>query len=108
MIKNENEKILVKWNVKNRHWYENLGYKFTRINDCFAVPIRDLYQGSTNKVQVICDYCGKEYETSYNSIQNGRKVISKDSCSKCTGKKTSDVSKQRRAQNAILALEKNV
>lgn len=106
MIKNENEEISVKWNVNNKAWYENRGYKFTGINDAFTVPVRDLYLGSTNKVHVICDYCGAGYKTAYYIIQNGRKLVPKDSCSRCTGKKASEVSKQKRAHNAILALGK--
>jgi hypothetical protein len=97
----ENQIVQVRWNNFNKEWYQSKGYIYTKNNDLFDVFVKDLTAHSDKKVNVICDYCGDEYITQYALITNGRKIIQKDCCSKCTGKKTSDVSKQKRAQKYI-------
>lgn len=98
---NENQVIQVKWNNSNREWYESKGYVYTKRNDIFDVYAKDLMIHSDKKINVICDYCGTEYNTQYALVISGRKIIQKDCCSKCTGKKTSDVSRQKRAKKYI-------
>lgn len=93
----ENQIVQVRWNNTNELWYKNKGYLFTGKNSLLEVKAKDLTPHSDKKIKVTCDYCGKEFETLYAIITNGRKVIQKDACSCCTGKKTRDVSWQRRA-----------
>lgn len=57
----------------------------------------------TSKVRIIvkCDYCGCEYETSFAVLMSGRKILTKDACPHCAGKKASEVSKNKRAGKYI-------
>ena len=98
----ENQIVQVKWNNTNRDWYESKGYVYTKRYEFFNVFAKDLSHRSDAKIKVVCDYCGEGYNTQYASIIKGREIISKDCCSHCTGKKTSDVSRKRRANKKIL------
>lgn len=60
--------VLMKWNIKNKQYYESLGYKFTRFKDEFEVPVEHLLPSSKAIVDVQCDFCGetvvkKTYQT---------------------------------------------
>lgn len=97
----ENQIVQVRWNNSNKEWYESKGYVFTKRNDFFDVKAKDLSPRSITKIKAICDYCSQEYDTCYVVLMDGRKVIKKDCCRNCTGKKTSEVSKQKRAEKYI-------
>lgn len=101
----ENQIVQVRWNNTNKEWYKSKGYVFTKRNDTFDVLVKDLSPKSSQKIKMICDYCGDGYETQYALIANGRKVIKKDCCSHCAGKKASDVSRQKRAIKKISLAE---
>ena len=101
----ENQIVQVKWNNNNKKWYESKGYIFTKRNNVFDIAVKDLMPHSNKKIIVTCDYCGKEYIMQYNLILNGRNAIQKDCCPNCTGKKTSEVSKQRRSEKYNLIIE---
>ena len=47
----------MKWNPRNKKYYEELGYVFTTYGDEFEVKVEDLAKGSMYKVQCICDNC---------------------------------------------------
>ena len=94
---NENLEVEQKWNNSTMKWYKDKGYIFTKRNDCFKVKIKDLPKCSKVLVYPICDYCGEKYETTYFVYNQGHKVINKDCCSNCTGKKTSEITWRKRA-----------
>lgn len=48
---------LVKWNNKNRKYYESLGYVFTKNGDSFEVLVEHLTPSSKAEVEVLCDFC---------------------------------------------------
>ena len=48
---------VIKWNNKNRKYYESLGYKFTKNGDSFEVPVEYLTPSSKAEVEVLCDFC---------------------------------------------------
>ena len=102
----ENQIIQVRWNNSNKEWYESKGYVFTKRNEFFDVKVKDLMPHSSKKIDIVCDYCGENYKTQYALITNGRKIIQKDCCPNCTGKKSSEVSWKRRAGKYI-GLSKN-
>lgn len=54
-----NQLFEIKWNKKNKSYYEGLGYKFTISGDTFLVKAEDLSHGSHHLVKVRCDFCGK-------------------------------------------------
>lgn len=101
----ENQIVQIRWNNTNELWYKNKGYTFTGRNTLFDVKVKDLPEHSSKKIKAICDYCGKEFETQYAIITNGRKSIEKDACYCCSGKKTSEVSLKRRANKNFSLLE---
>lgn len=97
----ENQIVQVRWNNSNREWYESKGYVFTKRNDFFDVKAKDLSPRSDAKIKATCDYCGENYNAYFVILMDGRKVIKRDCCSNCTGKKTSEVSKRKRAEKYI-------
>lgn len=48
--------VEVKWNTRNKAYYESLGYKYTKMQDVFLVKVEDLQRGSSVMVEVKCDY----------------------------------------------------
>lgn len=97
----ENQIVQIKWNNTNREWYESKGYIFTKRNDSFDVYAKDLSSHSNTRIKAICDYCDETYDAYFSVLMDGRKIIQKDCCRNCTGKKASEVSKQKRAKKYI-------
>lgn len=93
-----NQIVQIRWNNSNKEWYESKGYIFTKRNAFFDVLAKDLSLGSNARIKANCDYCGEEYEAYFIILMNGRKIIQKDCCRNCTGKKTSEVSWRKRAE----------
>lgn len=93
----ENQLVTIRWSTSNRTWYESLGYKYTKCRDSFSVKAMHLMPHSSIKINIQCDYCNANYSSQYALVLNGRKVIPKDCCSHCTGKKASEVSLHKRA-----------
>lgn len=52
-------KVKVKWHPRNKVWYENKNYIFTKYKDEFEVIIDDLNNGSKAKIDIQCDNCGE-------------------------------------------------
>lgn len=102
----ENQEIAVRWNNSNRNWYESRGYIFTKRNDKFYVKAKDLSEHSSAKIDVICDYCGRSYKTQYGLINNARKILCKDACYHCCGKKASEASILKRANKYFEIMDK--
>lgn len=75
----------VKWNARNKRHYTELGYEFTKMNESLLVNVADLTPGSQADVEVVCDYCGKIYITSWYvySFCKKRSIVNKDSCKMC-------------------------
>lgn len=87
------KKVILKWNSKIKKHYVDLGYKYTKMNDEFAVSVCDLTHGSAVKILCKCDYCHKLYTIPYASYyQLKKKKNNKDCCrdSKCTGQKAQE------------------
>ena len=101
----ENQIVQIKWNNTNKNWYTSQGYIYTKRFAVFDVKAKDLMPHSDVKIDVVCDYCGESFKTQYSLITNGRRIIKKDCCSKCTGKKTSEVSLQKRIEKNWKKLE---
>ena len=57
----ENQDVKMTWNGRNKTYYIEKGYSFTKIGDKFSVKIADLPNGSSVEVKIICDYGGTEY-----------------------------------------------
>lgn len=48
--------VEMKWNSKNKAYYESLGYTYTKMKDTFLINVNDLKNGSNVKVEIKCDY----------------------------------------------------
>ena len=85
------KEVKMRWNSKNKRFYEDKGYTYTKMRDEFYVRVEDLKEGSNVKIQVKCDYCGNIYEVQYYSWKKLKgKDNNSDCCSnpECTGKKS--------------------
>lgn len=87
------KEVNIKWNNATKKWYEDKGYKYTKKNDIFTINIKDMLQTSTIRVNVKCDYCGKEHTKEYRKYIRGRNIIEKDCCDskKCLANKTKEI-----------------
>lgn len=74
--------------------YRELGYD-CKAGDYIDVKIEDLPQRSHVKVQVQCDYCGKEYEMTLDSATAQLAKYPKIACKDCKGKKQRDVTLEK-------------
>lgn len=97
----ENQIVQMKWNNNNKSWFESKGYIYTKRYDVFNVAAKDLPQTSKVRIIATCDYCGCEYETSFTVLMSGHKILAKDACPHCAGKKASEASKKKRAGKYI-------
>ena len=58
-----------RWNARNKKYYVNLGYKYTKMGDEFLVRLKDLTPSSTATIKIICDYCGHDFYVPYNRLK---------------------------------------
>ena len=105
MMFDENQLVEMQWNNGTKKWYESKGYVFTKKDDKFFVKAKDLKASSNKTVNVICDYCGKEYQTAYYVFINGRKVNAKDCCHSCCGTKATELGFLKRAKDRFEKIE---
>lgn len=79
------QKVKIRWNNSIKKYYVDLGYQFTKINDEFYVDIKDLQPSSNAKVKVKCDYCEKDYYTTYKVYNKSIKSdkTAKSCCKDC-------------------------
>lgn len=97
------KEVTVKWNSRNRKYFEGLGYKFTKWFDEFIVPVDHLYKSSPVVVDVKCDYCTKKLTKVYRDylVQLENSPIKKDCCSDCRGKKQIEVCQLKYGVNGV-------
>lgn len=58
----ENQIVKVKWNSQTKKYWEEKGYKYTKMGDLFEVKVEELPLKSGVFVDVVCDYCGKIFK----------------------------------------------
>lgn len=78
-----NQLVKMKWHPRNKEYYENLGYIYTKMGDGFDVKIEDLTIGAKPRVKIQCDYCGQIYTIKYQNYVNRYSPELKDACDKC-------------------------
>lgn len=91
--------VQVRWYFKTREHYESIldingeqKYKFTKMGDYFQIDIEDAHKGMTNRIDILCDYCGAQEERIYSNWRThyDKSPIKKDACKNCRGKKTAE------------------
>lgn len=74
----------VKWNGKNKQYYIDKGYTYTKCGDEFEVPIEDLSPSSKSIVEVLCDFCHETIiKKSYQTYRKQHHEKYGDCCAKC-------------------------
>ena len=89
--------VKVRTNPSNCKHYKEKGYEFKKCGDFIEVNVLDLPKGSTVKVKVVCDICGRESEVLYcyvnKNISNGTLITCRSNS--CTNKKREDTNLER-------------
>lgn len=101
----ENQLVVQKWHSRNKQYFINLGFTFTKIGDEFLVPAKMLSKHSDRTVVCICDYCRKEYKTTY-SRYNKSKERGKLACVNCKELKKKDTMLKKYGYTAVGAVPK--
>lgn len=94
----ENQEIEVFWSNKIKAYYISKGYEYTKRNASFLVRAEDLNPSCTKKVRIICDECGSEFNSPYNSYYERFSNHRKDLCKSCTATSVHNRSKEDRAK----------
>lgn len=95
------------WSTYQKKRYMDLGYEFTKIGDLFRVKLEDVSPTSNVFVDMICDYCGREFKQRYSNYMRGvRNGNSKCCCVDCRRKKYEEnVMKKYGVKNTSLLQE---
>ena len=99
MIK-PNQKIVVKWNTRNKNRLVALGYEFTAMGDDVVIDVKDASKHGHHSVKVVCDYCGKEFEMTLTNYAKSSKDRDKVACNDCKTIKTRERLMERYGVNA--------
>lgn len=82
----KNQKVIIKWNGKNRKYYEEKGYVFTGRGDQFEVNVNNISLATRCEVNINCDFCGNFAFTICNKTYNQMRKKhpnKKDVCEEC-------------------------
>ena len=84
--------VKIKINNRTYKYYREKGYKFEKYGDFIEVNVLDLPKGSTAKVKIVCDICGKESEMWYRTVVECNKKNELITCGSnfCINKKRED------------------
>ena len=84
--------VKVRTHSSNYKHYREKGYEFKKCREFIEVNVLDLYPGSTAKVKVVCDICGKESEMWYGTVVECNKENKLITCgsNSCRNKKYED------------------
>ena len=78
------ENVDIHWAVKNKEYWVNKGYKFTKYGAKFSVNVNELYETANVKVKIKCDICGNEYWLPYNRYISNLNNFGKTVCYSCS------------------------
>lgn len=84
-----NEMIEMKWTTRNKTYYEEHGYKYTKMGDKFQICIKDLPEDSNVRVHVRCDCQGCLTPDTISPYRNYNRIIKENGvyrCRTCTSK----------------------
>lgn len=95
----------IKWNSKNKKWYTDHGYHFTKMGDIFSVNVEDLTSGSHVDILVECDYCHKQYVMKWYTYLNRTSGIKNDCCIDCRSDKTKESVLAKYGVNNVFCLD---
>lgn len=102
----ENQYVQIRWCPNNIDWYKSKGYKYTKSGNSIWVRPENLMHGCISKVDIVCDYCKRKYETQYVTHYKAKSRNEKDACIKCRSIKMSEVSRKKRMKKQFPRIEK--
>ena len=76
------ETVKLKWNGRNKKYFVDKGYEFTKLHEEFDVRVEDLCPTTKVDIQCICDNCHKPYSIRYDQYYI-RSSKPNDYCLKC-------------------------
>jgi len=86
------EFVKMRWNSNNKKYYEEKGYKYTKMNDFFDLRVDDIISNSAVGIKVRCDICDNSKIVKYRlyllSISNGGYFTCSQKCSVGKSKQT--------------------
>lgn len=91
-----NQIIETKWHYQNKKYYETKGYIFTNYEDTLKVKFEDLPKATREKVEVICDYCGKQYCVNVSNYYRSIKKNGKIACEDCKSLKIGEIQRSKK------------
>lgn len=94
---------LTKWNSRTKKYYESLGYVYTKMGDAFVVDVSHLKNSSGERVNVKCDFCGKESSIQWSDYHSYSGE--KDACISCRLLKTQETTIKRYGVTSLFCLE---
>lgn len=109
----KNQLIKITWNSKNKKYYENKNYKYTKMGNTFDVNVNDLPENSTHFVTCSCDYCNIKFKRKLHRISMSE-LNNKIACNKCKFIKIEETNmikygvKNVSQNNEIKEIKKNV
>lgn len=81
----------MRWNARNKYYYMERGYEFTKMGDEFDVKVEDLPSESHVYVKVQCDFCGEIIDVKYQNYTHRGLKSDGYACTKCKYKKIHNV-----------------
>ena len=81
----------MRWHARNKYYYMERGYKFTKMGDEFDVKVEDLPSESHVYVKVQCDFCGEIIDVKYQNYTHRGLKSEGYACTKCKYKKIHNV-----------------
>lgn len=77
------EMIPIKWTTRNKKYYEDKGYKYTKLGDEFFIYLKDLPENSQMRVHVICDCEDCTDKDVFTPYRNYNKIVYKNGLYRC-------------------------
>nr|DAO56682.1 MAG TPA: endonuclease-like protein [Caudoviricetes sp.] len=81
----------MRWHPRNKYYYMERGYAFTKMGDEFDVKVEDLPSESHTYVKVQCDFCGEIIDVKYQNYNHRGLKSGGYACTKCKYKKIHNV-----------------
>lgn len=105
----EPQTVSLRVNKNNQGYYICKGYNFDNGNT-ILINVMDLIEGSSAKVECICDYCGQRMIKPYNKIIRGRKVVKRDCCNNtdCLNRKKEEICVLKYGVSHVSQLESTI
>lgn len=96
------KEVFIKWGSRNKLYFTDQGYIFTKMKDEFLVDVHDLQKTNPAKVEVKCDYCNKILSKQWCNYLDERALIEKDSCYQCRFKKEDQVAEMQNNKGLLV------